>query len=81
MIVFFNNVFCLSDLLEDKELEKKYEYVLKFCGMKRNMVFYIICDILEILNGFYVIKIGDSYYFYYDLVMEVIIYVFGIYYL
>lgn len=75
--VFFNNVFCVDDLLKDKILREKFKKVLEFFGMWKNIVFYIIGDIFDMLVGFYVIKIGDIFEFCYDLIMEVIIFVFG----
>lgn len=81
MIVLFNNALCISDLLEDKESEKMYEHALKLCGMKKkNTALYTISDTPETLNGFYVTKIGDTYQFCHDLVMEVTTHVFGTYY-
>lgn len=52
--------------------------MLEFCGMSENIVLYIISDIFEFMEGFFVKKIGDNFYFYYDFVMEIIIYVFGL---
>lgn len=42
------------------------------------MLLFIIKDFLEFLNGFFVKKIGENFYFYYDFFMEVIIFVFGL---
>lgn len=42
------------------------------------MLLFIIKEFLEFLNGFFVKKIGDNFYFYYDFFMEIIIFVFGL---
>lgn len=80
--VFFNGVFDVEDILElDIEIfKKKYEFVLELSELERRLVFCIIVDIFNNLKGFLVKKFGDMYYFNYDFVMEVIIYVFGKYY-
>lgn len=61
MIVFFNNKFCVSDLWNDENLEKLYEYVLKLCGMSIIMVFLVICDVFEMFKDGFVLKIGNVY--------------------
>lgn len=45
------------------------------------MVLYFIVDIFEILKDYFVKKNGNVFFFYYDFVREVIIFVFGIDYL
>lgn len=76
--VLFNNVLNVKDILEIDDLREKFEFVLRLCGLKRSIVFYIIGDVFEIFYGFFVKKVGDIYYFFYDFVMEVINFVFGI---
>lgn len=78
LIVFFNNVFCVGDVWNDKNLEKLYECVLKLCGMNIFMVFFIICDVFEMFKDGFVLKKGNVYQFCYDLVMEIILFMFGL---
>lgn len=77
-LIFFNNNFCVNDIFEYEFFVNKFKYLLELCGMNSNIVFFIIGDYLKFLEGFFVKRIGDIYMFYYDFVMEVIIFVFGI---
>lgn len=59
--VFFNNNFCVNDFLENNLFENKYKYVLKFCGIDKNISFDIFEYNFDFLKGFMVRKIGDKY--------------------
>lgn len=77
LFIFFKNGFYEDGFLENEKLRKKYFYVFKICGIFNSIVFYKIVEIFEFLKNFFVKKIGDIYFFYYDFVMEVMIFVFG----
>lgn len=59
--VLFNNELCFVDIWDFLILKEIFEFVLKLCGMDKNIVFYIIKDIFEILLGFFVKKYEDIY--------------------
>lgn len=77
LLVLFNNVLCVDNLLRDRISKDKYLHVLKLCGMKRNTAPHTIFDTLESMRGFFVKKIGNSYYFNHDFLMEVTTFLFG----
>lgn len=77
LLVFFNNAFCVDDLLKDKTSREKFKKALKLSGMWKNTAPYTIGDTLDTLAGFYVTKIGDTFEFCHDLIMEVTTFVFG----
>lgn len=59
--VFFNNDICVSDFLKDRDMEKKFNYILKFCGLLENILFLVIRDFFNFLKGCFVKIIGDKY--------------------
>lgn len=59
--VFFNNDICVSDFLKDRDMEKKFNYMLKFCGLLENILFLVIRDFFNFLKGCFVKIIGDKY--------------------
>lgn len=77
LLMLFNNDLCVHDLLENDLSENKFKRALKLCGMDRNTSPDTIGHSLEPLKGFMVKKIGDTYQFYHDFVMEVIFHIFG----
>lgn len=77
LLVLFNNVLCVNDLLQDVISKRKYKHALELCGMQKNTAPYTIGDTLESMKGFFVKKIGDNFHFYHDFVMEITTYVFG----
>lgn len=77
LIVLFKNALCVGDLRNDENSEKLYEHALKLCGMKTNTATFEICDALETLKDGFVSKIGNSYQFCHDLVMEITSFMFG----
>ncbi|XP_065925462.1 uncharacterized protein [Magallana gigas] len=77
LLVLCNNQLCVEDIPEKDCLKEKFELALKLCGMMANTASHIIGDALKTLEGFFVKKIEDTYYFYHDFVMEVTTYVFG----
>lgn len=77
LLVLFNNDLTVSSLLGNDVSKNKFKHALKLCGMDQNTNPYIIGDTLESLKGFMVKKIGDTYQFYHDFVMGIIIHVFG----
>lgn len=76
-VVFFNNKFWLDDFYENDILIEKYEYVLKLFGIIEKLIYYFF-DIFDFLKGFIVKNNDGIFYFYYDFLMDVIIFVFGI---
>ncbi|XP_065925447.1 uncharacterized protein [Magallana gigas] len=77
LLVLYNNQLCVEDIHKDDRLREKFELALKLCEMKTNTAPHTIGDTLKNLEGFFVKKIGDTYHFYHDFVMEVTTYVFG----
>lgn len=77
LLVLLNNNLIVTDLRANNDSEKKFKLALQLCGMKENTSPYVIGDTLETLNGYFVKKIGDTYQFYHDFVMEVTTLVFG----
>lgn len=67
----------MDDFFENEILIKKYEYVLKLFGIIEKLVYYFF-DIFDFLKGFIVKNNDGIFYFYYDFLMDVIIFVFGI---
>uniref|UniRef100_K1PQ97 Ankyrin-1 n=1 Tax=Magallana gigas TaxID=29159 RepID=K1PQ97_MAGGI len=77
LLVLFNNDICVSDLLKDRDTEKKFNHTLKLCGLPENTPPSAIRDSLNSLKGCFVKTIGDKYQFNHDFVMEVTTQVFG----
>ncbi|XP_052680244.1 uncharacterized protein LOC128161019 [Crassostrea angulata] len=77
LLVFFNDDLCESDVFANKDTEYKFKHTLKLCGLPENTPPLAIGDNLNSLKDFFVKKIGDTYHFYHDLVMEVTTLVFG----
>lgn len=77
LLIFFNNNLCVDDLLENDISAKKFKHSLKLCGIDTNTPPYTIGDHLKSLEGFFVKKIGDTFHFYHDFIMEVTTFVFG----
>lgn len=77
LLVLFNTVLYVNDMLRDRISKEKFEHTLQLCRMNMNTSPCSIAQTLESLKGFFVKKIGDSFYFYHDLVMEVTTFIFG----
>ncbi|XP_034301452.2 ankyrin repeat domain-containing protein 50-like [Magallana gigas] len=77
LLVLFNDDLCVSDLLNNKDTEKKIKHTLKLCGLPKNTPPSVIGDNLNSIKDFFVKKIGDTYHFYHDFVNEVTTHVFG----
>lgn len=77
LLVLFNTVLYVNDMLRDKISKQKFKHALQLCRMNMNTSPCSIAQTLESLKGFFVKKIGDSFYFYHDLVMEVTTFIFG----
>lgn len=77
LLVLFDNVLYVKEIKRDKTTKEKFEQALVLCGMDLKTPPSFIGDSLESLNGSFVKKIGDKFYFLHDFVMEVTIYVFG----
>uniref|UniRef100_A0A8W8P0L5 C-type lectin domain-containing protein n=1 Tax=Magallana gigas TaxID=29159 RepID=A0A8W8P0L5_MAGGI len=80
LLVRFNDDLCVSDLLENKDTENKFKHTLKLCGLPENTPPSSIKNYLNSIKGYFVKKVGDTYHFYHDFVMEVTTHVFGKYY-
>lgn len=77
VLVLLNNVLCVNDLFRDEISKGTYKHALDLCGMKENTAPYTIADTLDSIKRFFVKKIGESFQFYHDLIMEITTYVFG----
>nr|XP_034330309.1 uncharacterized protein LOC117690361 isoform X1 [Crassostrea gigas] len=77
LLTLFNNGLCINDLPANDLSENKFKRALKLCGMAKNTSPEAIGNNLESLKGFLVKKIGDTYHFYHDLVLEVVFDIFG----
>lgn len=77
LLVLFNNDLCVNVLKKDAISQNKFERALELCGMDRNTAPFTLSDTLNNLEGFLVKKIGDTYKFYHDFVMDITILLFG----
>lgn len=77
LLVLFNNHLCIEDILTNELSLEKFKLALRICGMKTETAPTTIKDALESLQDFFVKKIGDTFHFYHDVVMERTTYVFG----
>lgn len=77
LLVLFNNDLCVNDLRENAISQNKFKRALELCGMDRNTAPFTFSDTLNNLEGFLVKKIGDTYKFYHDFVMDITTLVFG----
>nr|XP_022287363.1 uncharacterized protein LOC111100064 [Crassostrea virginica]XP_022287364.1 uncharacterized protein LOC111100064 [Crassostrea virginica]XP_022287365.1 uncharacterized protein LOC111100064 [Crassostrea virginica]XP_022287366.1 uncharacterized protein LOC111100064 [Crassostrea virginica]XP_022287367.1 uncharacterized protein LOC111100064 [Crassostrea virginica]XP_022287368.1 uncharacterized protein LOC111100064 [Crassostrea virginica]XP_022287369.1 uncharacterized protein LOC111100064 [Crasso len=73
-LVLFKNVFCVSDMMNNSALFKK---CLNLCDLPECTSAATVKKNLESLEGYFVKKIGNTYHFYHDLIMEVTTLVFG----
>lgn len=77
LLVLFGNTFYVDVVRESEQMKKQFKVALELCGLMENTSLYVIKDTLKSLEGCFVKKIGDTYHFYHDFVMEVTTYVFG----
>ena len=73
-LVFYNDTLCLTYFTKHDQLFRK---CLNLCGLPEYTAPAMINANLELLEGYFVKKIGDTYHFYHDFVMEVTTLVFG----
>ena len=73
-LVFYNDTLCLTYFTKHDQLFRK---CLNLCGLPEYTAPAIMKANLELLEGYFVKKIGDTYHFYHDFVMEVTTLVFG----
>ncbi|XP_078312031.1 uncharacterized protein LOC111136086 [Crassostrea virginica] len=73
-LVLFNDKLCLKDLMENTALFFKS---LQLCELLSNTSPTTIFKELETIEGFFVKRIGKTYNFYHDFVMEVTTFVLG----
>ena len=71
-LVLFNNKLCYDDL---EEHAQHFERCLKICEI--SIHYNTILKQLDTLKGIFVKKIGGTYYFYHDFLMEVTTFVLG----
>lgn len=76
LVVLFDNDLRVNDLTRSKLSLQKYKHALDLFGLGE-LAPYKIGDTLELMKGFFVKKIDDSYQFYHDFVMEITTYMFG----
>lgn len=76
LLVIFNNDLRVESLVENDISENKFKKALKLCGLEKTATFEIV-DIFKSHTGVFTKKIGNSYQFYHDFVMEVTTQVFG----
>lgn len=77
LLTLLNNALNLNEILENKNAKTIYKRALELCGMQKHTALYSIGDALKTLDGYFVKKIGDSYQFHHDFLMEVTTFVFG----
>lgn len=77
LLVLFNNGLCFEDICESNVLREKYYLALDICRIGQNTDPYTIIEALETLQRFFVKKIGNTYHFFHDLLMEITTVVFG----
>ena len=75
-LVFFNNRLCLDDLKDTKN-ENLFRTCLRLCNIPDSTLPVDIIKKLENLIGNFIKKIGKTYFFYHDLIMEVTTFVLG----
>lgn len=72
----FNGKLCVRDIEENEKSKKKIQLALDMSGLIK-IAPHTIVDTLSTLEGFFIKKIGDTYHFHHDFVMEVTTYVIG----
>uniref|UniRef100_A0A8W8NMA8 Novel STAND NTPase 3 domain-containing protein n=1 Tax=Magallana gigas TaxID=29159 RepID=A0A8W8NMA8_MAGGI len=77
LLVLFNDDLCISGLLKNKEKESKLKCTLELCGLPEETPLSAIGDYLNSIQGSFIKKVGNTYNFYHDFVMEVTTHVFG----
>lgn len=77
LLVLFNNNVCIEDIRGNKPLEEKFKLALDLCEMEEKTTPFTIGKTLKTLKGFFVKKIGYSFQFCHDFVMEVTTFVLG----
>ncbi|XP_065926160.1 uncharacterized protein [Magallana gigas] len=77
LLVLFNDDLCISEIFKNKDTENKFKLALKLSGLPKRTLPSTIRDNLYCINDFLVKRMGDTYHFYHDFVMEVTTYVFG----
>lgn len=77
LLALLNTVPSVNDLRNHENSRKMFKIALELSGMQENTPPHIIGDALATLNGYFVKKIGNTYQFYHDFVMEVTTLVFG----
>ena len=73
-LILFSNNLGTEDLIEREELFKK---CLNLCGVQESLPPGDIIQNLELLEGFFVKKICDTFHFYHDFILEVTTFVLG----
>lgn len=76
LLVLYNNVICVTDLLKTYYSEEKFQRALQLCKIPKATP-DTIKKSLESLNGFFVKRVGDNFHFYHDFLMEVTTFVVG----
>lgn len=76
LLVLFDNVLSF-ELLKNETSKEKFKCALKRSGLALNTTPLIVFKRLETLRDVFVKKIGDTYHFYHDIVMEVTTFVLG----
>lgn len=77
LLAMFNNKLNIEKLIENDSAEKKFRKALVLCGCKKTTAPWKVRDWHDLLNGFLVKNIGNTYHFSHDFVMEVTNYIFG----
>lgn len=73
-LALFRNKLCSKEITENYKLFKE---CLLLCGVSECTSPATILNNLELVKGLFVKKIGETYHFYHDFVMEVTTFVFG----
>nr|XP_022290106.1 uncharacterized protein LOC111101793 [Crassostrea virginica] len=73
-LILFDNICSVTVFEKNEHLFKK---CLKLCGLPESSSPETVKASLELLEGYFVKKIGDTFHFYHDFVMEVTTFAFG----
>ena len=73
-LVLFNNTICLNDMMKNNEL---FKVCLHLCDLPEFTSPAMVKKTLDSVDGYFIKKIGDTYHFYHDFIMEVTTFVIG----
>lgn len=77
LLVFFNNKLCVEDILKYDHCKIKFEHALQLCQINKDTSAFKIRESLDLLQDFLVKKIGNTYEFNHEFLLEVTNFVIG----